>query len=120
MALRADARETELQKQWASDLRVREEEWERQAESRVQATETRLVQETLQKEELFLSKWRQREEQWQVKMDAVQAELHSHAAAIEPFKAMVARAEKERDEARQTASESARETERLEKKLQLV
>jgi hypothetical protein len=38
-------------------------------------------------------------------------------AAIEPFKAMLARAEKERDEARQSASESALHVQDLEKKL---
>src|SRR5205814_2127623 len=117
LAIRADAQQSELQKQWASDLRVREEERERQAESRVRATETRLGHELQQKEELFVSKSRQREEQWQAKLDAVRAELQAQTAAMEPFKALVARAENERDEARQSASESARQLQNLEKKL---
>jgi hypothetical protein len=185
----AENRETELQKQWASDLRVREEEWERQAESRVRAAEIRMGQEAQQKEELFLSKSRQRDQQWQLKLDAARAEsqsliketlrrqeveasarlheleaglrlemqqkeeaaqakfrqretdliaqLHAQAEAreaavkaewetqfetktrfmIEPFKAQLARTEKERDEARQTASQISREVQNLEKKL---
>jgi len=56
-------------------LRVREEEWKRQSESRLSAAETRLSHEAQQKEELFQSKSRQRDQQWQVKVDAVQAEL---------------------------------------------
>src|SRR5438034_5674052 len=191
-ALKADARETELQNQWASDLRVREEEWERQAQSRVRATETRLGLEAQQKEELFLSKSRQRDQQWQMKLDAVRAELQTQTeevlrgryaeadaslreleanvrkemqqkdaaaqamakqreqdlvaqlsaqaearqmaaqaqwetesenkmrAAIEPFKALLVRTEKERDEAKQFASESARQVQNLEKKLSEV
>ena len=38
-------------------------------------------------------------------------------AAIEPFKALLVRTEKERDEANQSASESARHMQKLEKKL---
>jgi len=38
-------------------------------------------------------------------------------AAIEPFKALLARTEKERDEARQTASENSRQVQNLEKQL---
>ena len=117
LAIKSDTRETELQKQWASDLRLREEEWERQAESRVRSAETRLGQELQQKEELFLSKSRQREEQWQVKLNAVSAELQAQTAAIEPLKALLARAENERDEARRSAAESVRQTQSLEKKL---
>src|SRR5262249_20762308 len=61
------------------DLRVREQEFERQAESRVRAAETRLGHEAQQKEELFLSKSRQRDQQWQVKLDAMRAELQTKA-----------------------------------------
>ena len=117
LALKSDARETELQKQWAADLRVREEEWQKQAEQRVRATESRLAQEAEEKEEMFLSKSRQREEQWQVKMDAVLAELEAQTSAVEPFKEQLARAERERDEARQTAAESTRQVQNMEKKL---
>jgi len=74
---RAAARETELKKQSAADLRARDEEWEREAESRVRATETRLGLETQQKEELFQSQSLQRDQQWQVKLDAVRAELQA-------------------------------------------
>ena len=61
-----------MQNQWASDLRVREEEWERKAESRVHAAEARLGHEAQQKEELFQSKLRQRDQQWQTKLEAAQ------------------------------------------------
>jgi hypothetical protein len=117
LAIKADARETELRKQLASDLRAREEDWERQAQSRIRATEVRLSRESQEKEELFVAKSRQREEQWQVKLDGVLAELQAQSAAIEPFKEQLARAEKERDEARQIANESSRHVETMEKKL---
>jgi hypothetical protein len=117
LAIKSDAREIELQKQLTSDLRVREEEWERQAQARVRATETRLAQEAQQKDELFLAKSRQRDEQWQVKLDGVLAELRTQTAAIEPFKAQVARAEQERDEAKHAAAEGYRQVQSLEKKL---
>lgn len=117
LAARADGRETEVQKQWTARLRVREEEWERQTEVAVRAAETRFKQELQQKEDDFLSKSRQREEQWQTKLDAAQTELQAKAASIEPFKALVARAENERDEAKQAAAAAARQVESLEKKL---
>jgi hypothetical protein len=189
LANRGDARETELQNQWASDLRAREEEWERQAEARVRAAEARFGHETQQKEELFLSKSRQRDQQWQAKLDALRAELEGQtedllhrrdeeaeaslreleanlrremqqkeetvstrakqretelvvqlnaqaearqAAAraewetetqvitrksIEPYEALLARLEKERDDARQAASDGARQVQTLEQKL---
>jgi hypothetical protein len=82
LALRADARETELQHQWASDLRVREEEWEHQAQARVRTTETRLGLEAQQKEELFLSKSRQRDQQWQTKLDGIRAEFQSQTDEV--------------------------------------
>jgi len=117
LAIKADSRETELRKQLASDLRAREEDWERQIQSRIRTTEARLAREAQEKEELFLAKSRQREEQWQVKMDGLLAELQSQSAAIEPFKEQLARAERERDEAKQIATESARHVETMEKKL---
>ncbi len=189
LATRAEARETELQNQFASDLSAREEEWERQAESRARAKEARLGLEAQQKEELFLSKSRQRDQQWQAKLDAARAEVQAqtkelvrrrdveaeaalreleaqlrkemqlkeeavqtkarqreqeliaeltaqaeqrHSAAkaewetefqtksrivIEPIKAQLARIEKERDEALQSASEGARRVQNLEQKL---
>ena len=188
LGLKAGARETELQTQWAADLRTREEEWQHQAEARVRASEARFAQEAQQQEEVFVSKSRQRDQQWQSKVDAVRAELqtqtevlrrreadanaavreietrmraefqqkeeaamakaeqreqeliaqmssladarHSAAqeqwqaesenrtrAALEPFKTLLARTEKERDEARQAATESVRQVQNLEKKL---
>jgi len=188
LAIAAEARELELQNQRASDLRIREQELERQAESRVRTAETRFGQEAQQKEEQFLTKSRQRDQQWQAKLDAARAELQTQTedarrrreendaamreleaglrremlekeeaaqakarqreqdlvtqvtaqaevrqmaaqalwekeserkarAAMEPFRAQLARAEKERDEAKGLATEGARQVQSLEKKL---
>ena len=117
LAAKADAREAELQKQLAARLRVREEELERQAEARVRAAEARLGHELKEQEQLFLSKSRQQEQQWQVKLDGVLAELQLQTAAIQPLKEMSARAENERDEARQSAADLARQVQSLERKL---
>src|SRR4051812_33028056 len=68
LAAKADSRENEVQKQWTARMRVREEEAERQVEAAVRAAETRFNQELQEKEDLFLSKSRQREEQWQTKL----------------------------------------------------
>ncbi len=117
LAAKADAREAELQKQFAARLRVREEELERQAETRVRATEARLGHELKEQEQLFLSKSRQQEQQWQVKLDGVLAELQIQTAAIQPSKEILARTENERDEARQSATDLARQVQTLERKL---
>jgi len=117
LAAKADAREAELQKQFAARLRVREEELERQAEARVRATEARLGHELKEQEQLFLSKSRQQEQQWQVKLDGVLAELQIQTAAIQPSKEILARTENERDEARQSATDLARQVQTLERKL---
>ena len=189
LTVKAHARETELQSKWNADLRLRDEEWERQAESRVRAAEIRLAHEAQQKEELFLSKSRQNDQQWQMKLDAVRAEFQSQTeealrrresevdasmrerearlrkemqeqleasqamvkqreqdfalqvnaqaearrmaaqakweaesdikvrAAVEPFKTLLARTERERDEAREASAETARQLETLEKQL---
>ncbi len=129
-AVRADARETELQNRWASDLRTREEEWEIQAESRIRATETRFVLEAQQKDDAAQVKAKQREQDLVVQMTtqsearqlAMQAQWDAESekkmrSATEPFKALLTRAERERDEARNLASESARHVQNLEKKL---
>jgi hypothetical protein len=188
-ALKADAREIESVSQRAAEVRSREQEWERQAELRVRAAEARLAQEAQQKEELTASKGRQRDQQWQAKVEATRAELQAqheealrrreadaeaalhqlearlrkemqqreeeiqelakqrerdliaqvtaqaesrHAAAqaqweseteirtraaVEPVKALLVRTEKERDEARYSATEGARHVQMLEKKL---
>ena len=141
------ARETELQNQWASDLRARQEEWEKQTELRVRAAETRLGHEAQQKEEIFQEQSRQRDQQWQVKLEAVRGEaqaqteqvlrrreaqaeaglreLEAHLRkemqqkdeAAQAFRAQLARTEKERDEARQSASDALSQMQDLEKKL---
>jgi hypothetical protein len=130
LALRSDAREAELQNKWASDLRIREEEWAVQAESRVRAIETRLGLEAQQRDEAAQAKARQREQDLVAQMTA-QAEARQSAAqalwehelekktraAIEPFKILLTRVERERDEAKQTASETTRQVQNLEKKL---
>lgn len=120
LAIKAQSREIELQKQLTADLRVREEEWEKQVQTRLKAVEARFTQEAQQKEEVFAAKSRQRDEQWQVKLDGIQAELRNAAAAIEPLKAQVTRAEQERDEAKTASAESFRQVQALEKKLSEV
>lgn len=77
LAIKSEARETELQNQWNAQSRVREEECERQADSRVRAAETRLTHDSEQKEELFLAKSRQREQQWQSRLDGLRLELQA-------------------------------------------
>jgi hypothetical protein len=189
LATAAGVRETELQNQLASDLRAREEDAERQAESRIRAIEVRFGLEAQQKEELFLSKARQRDQQWQSKLDTLRVELQSQSddilrrreaeadaarraldgqlrkemqqkeeafqasakqreqeleaqltaqaesrqlaaqaqwkteaekkmrAVLEPMEALLARTEKERDEARRASFEGVRQVQTLEKKL---
>lgn len=161
LLIKAEARENGLQNQWASDLRTRQEEWERQTEARVRAADIRLAREGQLKEEMFQMKLRQREQQLQSQFEARQAEMETqwsqelrrreselaearlqeqHLVAklnalaeaqkmaerewqtqlevtrgnLEPLKALLVRTEKERDEARQAASESARELENWE------
>ena len=92
LIISADTRETELQNQRALDLRARGEEWERQAESRVRAVETRLSHEAQQKEELFKSKLGQRDQQWEVKLAAVQAELQAQNEELRRRREMEAEA----------------------------
>lgn len=130
LALKAGNREAELQKQWASDLRARKEEWELETQSRVRATESRLTLEAQQKEEAAQARARQREQELTAQLTA-QAEARQTTAqaqwvtesekkilaAIEPFKTLLSRSEKERDDARQSAAESARHVQTLEKKL---
>jgi hypothetical protein len=130
LAVKAGVRETELNSQWATDLRVREEEWQLQTEARVRDTETRLDLEAKQKEEAAHAKFKQREQdlvaQLTAQMEARQTAAHAEwvsetefktRAAVEPFKSLLARTEKERDEAIQAASEGAHQVQSLEKKL---
>jgi hypothetical protein len=82
LAIKAAARQTELQNQFASDLKTREEDWERRAESHANNTTIRLRHEAQQNEELFQSKSRQRDQQWQVKLDAVRTETQAQADEV--------------------------------------
>jgi hypothetical protein len=159
-----EARQAELKTHWEQELHNREQEWERNAEAAARATESRWTTEMQQKEELFQSKLRQRDQQWQAKLDTVRVELQaqkeqeqrrrelelaearqheedlsaqlaeqaaaremvekqlkteleSARANIEPLKLLLARVEQERDEAIQSASESVRQAQDMEKKL---
>ena len=92
--------------------------------------EAHLRQEMQQKDEAAQAKARQREQVLVAQLTA-QAETHQMAAqaqwgtesekktraAIEPFKALLARTEKERDEARQSAARAVSQVQDLEKKL---
>lgn len=69
-----DVRQTELQAQWEQIARAREQEWQRNAEACARAAESRWIAELQQKEELSQSKLRQRDQQWQVKLDSARAE----------------------------------------------
>jgi hypothetical protein len=74
-----EARQAELQAQRDQDLRGHEQEWMRNAEACARATESRWMAEMQQKEELAQSKLRQRDQQWQVKLDGLRAELQAQA-----------------------------------------
>ncbi len=124
LAIRAATRETELQNQWASDLRDREEEWERNAEASARATESRWMAEMQQKEELFQSKSRQRDQQWQVKLDAVRAdsqaqteqdlrcrELESADARLRALRELEAKLRQEMQQKDEAAQAKARQRE---------
>ena len=52
-----------------------------------------------------------------MKFDGLLTELQAQTAAIKPLKEALACAENERDEARQSAAESARQMQNLERKL---
>jgi len=69
-----DVRQTELQAQWEQISLAREQEWQRNAEACARAAESRWIAELQQKEELTQSKLRQRDQQWQVKLDSARAE----------------------------------------------
>ncbi|HZR20363.1 MAG TPA: hypothetical protein VFE51_23975 [Verrucomicrobiae bacterium] len=120
-----DAVRSELQAQTEEVRRRREE-----ADAAIRELETNLRNEMQQKEEAAQAKARQREQdivdqltaQAEVRQMAAQALWEKEAekkvrAALEPFKALLARTEKEKDEARESASEHARQAQQLEKKL---
>ena len=186
-----DAAQAELQARWDQDTHSRQQEWERNAEAVARATESRYAAEVQQKEEVFQSKLRQRDQHWQDKLSTVRAELQAHneqevrrreaesaeerqralreleahvrkdlqeknelaqaeakqrekdllaqiatqteahqkaekqwkkeleivQETFEPFKALLVRAEKERDEARQSVAENSRQVQDLKRKL---
>jgi hypothetical protein len=64
-----------LRGQWTAELRVRQEEWERQTAARVHAAEVRLGREAQEKEEQSQAKARQRDQQWQSQLEAARADL---------------------------------------------
>jgi hypothetical protein len=124
--VKMDALRAELLSQAEEALRRRELE----ADANLRDLEAQLRKEMQQKEEATLVKARQREQeleaqltaQAQARQMAAQAQWDSEAekkmrAAVEPLKALLARTEKERDEARMSSTEGARQVQNLEKKL---
>jgi hypothetical protein len=123
--VKLDALRAELQAQTEEVRRRRDE-----AEAGLRELEAALRQEMQQKDDATQAKARQREQDLVTQLTA-QADVRQMAAqalweresekkaraAIEPFRAQLARAEKERDEARQSASEGARRVQNLETKL---
>ena len=92
--------------------------------------ETQLREEMQQKDESAQARIRQQEQellaelttQAEARHTAAQAQWEKELekktrAAIEPFKALLARAEEERDQARQSADEGTRQVQNLEKRL---
>jgi hypothetical protein len=96
-----DARQAELRTQWDQELRRRDAD----------------LTEAKQREQALAAKLNQQAEAHQMAEKAWAAELETMRADIEPFRAQLARTEKERDEALRSASESFREREDMEKKL---
>jgi len=121
-----DAARADAQAQTKELLRRREAE----AEAGLRELEISLRKEMQQKEESFQAKARQREQDLTVTLTA-QAEARQVAArkqweseteiitraAVEPLKSMLSRAELEREDARESASEAIRQVQHLEKKL---
>ena len=185
----AEVQFSELQAQSDQEVRRLQSEHERHLEAQSREANMRLKQELQQKEEVYISKSRQRDQQWQARLDTARAEMEAKneealrrreietdaslrevedhlrkemqqkeeaavakaklreqdlitqlnaqaesrllaaqvqweteaekrsRAAIEPFKALLAKTEKERDEAKHTAFEGSRHVQDLEKKL---
>jgi hypothetical protein len=123
---RLDSLRTELQAQTEEILRRRDAE----ADAARRELEVQLRKEMQQKLDTAQAEARQREQDLVTLMN-VQAEARQLAAqtqwetdsekkvraAVEPIRALLARTEKERDEARQVATESGRQVQGLEKKL---
>src|SRR5437773_6868092 len=124
--MKVDTLRAELQTQTEEVLRRRDAE----AEASLRELEAHLRKEMQQKHEGTQAMTKQREQDLVVHWSA-QAEARQLAAqmewetafqtktraAIEPLKLQLARTEKERDEANQSASESARQVQNVEKKL---
>ena len=121
-----DALRAESQAQTEEVLRRREVD----ANAALRELEAHLRKEMQQKEEAAQGKAKQREQDVIAEVTAKAEANHMAAqalweaetekrtlAAIEPFKAMLARMEKERAEAEQSAAENARQVQNLEKKL---
>jgi hypothetical protein len=119
-----------MQAQLEQDLRRRGSDLEHQLEAQARDADTRLKQELQQRELAFQAKLKQREldltAQLTVQAEARQTAAQAHwekeaekktRAAIEPFEAQLAQAERERDDARESAAESARQLQDLEKQL---
>ena len=121
-----DEARAEMQNQNKESLRRREEE----SDLKLAELEGRLRKEMQQKDEAFQAKLKQREQdlsaqltaQGEARFVAAQAQWETEAdkrirAAVEPLKAQLANTEKERDEAKFAASETARDAANLEQKL---
>jgi len=123
-----DARQADLQGQTEQFHRRRDVESADASQRALRDLEAQLRQEMQQKVEAAQAKTKQREQDLLAQLNA-QVAAHQAAAQewkteldtmrhnIEPFNALLARTEKERDEARRTASESVRHVQDLEKKL---
>jgi hypothetical protein len=121
-----DAARAEMQTQTKELLRRREVE----AEAGLRQLEAELRKEMQQREEAVQAKSRQREQELIAELTAQADQRHSAAKAewetefqtktrivLDPIKAQLSRTEKERDEARHSATEGARRVQNLEKKL---
>jgi hypothetical protein len=118
----------ELQAQNEQELRRREVESADARQRALRELEAGLRKEMLENDEAAQAEAKQREREFAAQL-AAQAEAHQIAAQewkteleimrgnIEPYQALLARTEKERDEARKSADETALQAQELEKKL---
>lgn len=126
----SEARLVETQSAAQQETQRREQDWQHHADAQLREAENRWTHELQQKEIAFHTMLKQREQELSTQLSA-QAEARLTSArsqwvieaekkiqtALEPMKALLARAEKERDEAVQSASDSVRHAQQLEKKL---
>jgi hypothetical protein len=99
-----DARQAELQTRWEQDLRRREGD----------------VVEAKQREQELVAKLLAQAEARQLAEKEWETELETTRSAIEPLKGLLVRTEQERDEAKQSAAENARQVQELKRKLMEV